>query len=164
VSSSTRIPIVMDALADQLRQRPGLQQLAVAGIAWKGPVPIDVGFPPQGPRALHIWIDGDVEEWEQSWANTGIAGIAPRDELFTLTVNHAVSLMADTFVKVRDLAVVMADELASLLVDDFSIAGTAEMAQITGGTLSEGVLSDGQRECLIEQKLRIRTYIPAELG
>lgn len=155
---TSRVGQVQDTFAEQLRARPGLQTLETE-MQVKGPVPVDVGWPEGQLRAVHVWIDGAIDDWEEEWSTTGQAGPAAKDESFTLTVNIAVTLKAKTYAPLRDVALAIASQVELQLHEDFQIGGTAKYASVVGGALVEGVLTDGTRQVLIERRVQVRTHL-----
>lgn len=150
----TQIPAVLGALKTALAARPAY---AVEN------VPVDLGWPSPEPKSRHVWIDGSVDSWEQTWLTTpqGDTGYAPSfEESFTVTVNVLWSVVRAAFEDLMAGGFAMAGEIDQVVVDDFTIGGTADVARPVGGEFNEDYTPDRGRRILIVRRIEVQTSWP----
>lgn len=131
---TSRIPAAMDALEAMLIARNILDSQG-------NRVPIDVGWPNDGPQREHIWVSGGVRDWEQEQEVTGDMATADREEKFTLEVVILV-VQRDTYKAARDRVFLIYGEVEQALRAGFTLSGAAFEAEISKTELSEGVRNE----------------------
>lgn len=104
------------------------------------------GLPAGRPSERHIWIDEQVDNWEQAIRASGTP--AARDETFRLTVYVYSRRTGATAAEVRAEVKGAADVVADLVGQAPFLGGAVLYAEITGGRY-EGAFADAagtQRE------------------
>lgn len=162
---STMIPAVLRAFHEELAARPGLLAFATDGVA-PTKVPVDLGWPTGGPQARHVWIDGSVSDWVSEWITTatGADGTVAYDERFTVTVNVLWSTPRAEFAQLLDETFALVAEVDQQLLDDFTLAGTADLASLIGGDFAEDVTAEGGRRLFVERRIAVTTSWPRTDG
>lgn len=138
--TTTRWPAAQDGLKTLLAARAGLDG-----------VPVDVGYPKGGPKREHLWITGEVEDWNQEWETTAVAN-APVRERFTLILEVYVIKRGASFDDVRSRLLELVGEAEATVRADFTLNGAVAVATLAGGRIQEGVL-EGQREMHAEVRI-----------
>jgi hypothetical protein len=149
---TTQVPVVLQALHEQLAARPTLLARGV---------PVDLGWPTGGPQPRHLWLDGSIEDWSEEWLNTVAAvGPTPKEERFTITANLLWGTAEAEFVPLMLEAFDVAGEVDRQVQEDFTIGGTVDESNITGGEFGEDYATEGGRRILITRRIAVRTDWP----
>jgi hypothetical protein len=124
-----------------------------------GPMPISVGAPPGGPQAEHVWIEGGVDDWAQTWETTGLAASAAREERYTVSVYVLILRAGDDYKAPRDKCFAVAAALEEALRGDPALAGSgAFQAELSSGAFGEAIV-DGARYVALEIRVAVLAYL-----
>lgn len=143
MATTSRIGAAEDALTTILKARPGLSGVSVS-----------TGYPVPTPEPEHIWVGGQVDEWEQSNVTTD----PDREERFTMQVKVVVLQAEDRYTVVRDRALVLIAEVEGAVRDNPRLAGTVWEAQVASGSLDEFVSDEG-RGVGATVKIEVRSFL-----
>lgn len=100
-------------------------------------VPVHVGWPPGNPNWEHVWISGDVDDWERRWPVTMTQTSAVVDERYTLRVNITTSTSSDAYSVLRDRLIALATAVDNAIRADVTLAGTVSFARVERIGLNE---------------------------
>lgn len=155
---TTKVGVVQDALAEHIKEAPDVAGTkAVVAVGWPGG---------NQPDEL-VMIEGEVEDWTQTWATSGQAGLAAVDETFTLTVLVYVRRgVAGTYTEVRNRVVELIAAVQHAVRTDHTLDGAAALVVVGGGKSGrwvEGVEAKG-RSIAVEIPIACTTYLTPTAG
>jgi hypothetical protein len=131
--TTSKLGLAQDKLKELLAGRAGL-----AGVK------VDLGEPGVF-ESEHLWVDDRVENWTQSWAESGPltgADAAEREEHFTLRVHAQKSLLGDNFAKARDRVLVIVAEVEKLMRENERLDATLFSSEWSAGGIARGKTQD----------------------
>lgn len=125
----TRLFAAQDALLAALR----------ASLA--GGVPVTLGAPAE-KQQTHVWVSGDVDQWEQNYRTSGLGA---KDESFVLQVEALVMRNAPDYATPRARMQTLIEEIEAAITANPTLDGTVMLAQVERITMDEGVTDERQR-------------------
>ena len=106
-----------------------------------GGVPITLGAPAD-KQQTHVWVSGDVDQWEQNFRTSGLGA---KDESFVLQVEALVMRNSSDYATPRARMQTLIDEIEQAVSADHTLGGSVMLAQIERITMDEGVTDERQR-------------------
>lgn len=114
---------------------------AVAAALPQG-VPCDVGYPPGGPQADHVWVSAEAE----CQLDVAEATARQRLERGTVTVHVLCTRIARDCGVARDAALTLAAAAEGAIASDPTLGGLVWLARVVSVKGEEAVLDDRQRQ------------------
>lgn len=104
-------------------------------------VPVELGTP-LTVKPEHIWISGEVQDWNQEYT---VSGLRQKDENFTLRICIAVQHLGLSYIKVRDRAKELGDIIENSIHADYTLGGAVMLSKTRGAVLEEALVGDKTR-------------------
>lgn len=135
-------------------------------LAGKGrlvPTPVCAGYPDGGPNDEHIFTLGLVDDWDQEFDTSAgnVSGqiIGSKNESYTLRARILTRANTkDGYRAARDRALALLGALEDTCRTNFTLTGTCQLAQLTGGIFVEQ-LESNHRDVGIEARIRIVAWL-----
>lgn len=119
----------------------------------------DYGLPPRRDE-LHIWVDEEIEEWNQGPDTSGLVG---RDEGYHLAVYIYARQTGASAAEIRDEIKVAAGVVADVIGSQPFLGGVVQYAQHVSGTY-EGAFADDSgrvREGVLKMVIACQAHVGA---
>lgn len=138
------------------------QDALVAALQADGVLPgwtVDYGIPFVSPQDKHVWIDEEVDGWEQKLSGTG--GATTREESFRLTAFVYHRMTDATALEIRTTVKAAADAIADVVTGSPHLSATVLFAEVVGGAYEGGFFDpDGRvREGLLRINIGCTAYL-----
>lgn len=118
-------------------------------------VQVGLGRPAQD-QDENVWVSGELTVWDSEYR---VSGLGAKDETFTLQVSVLVTRLGGDYSKtrnrVRDLGQIVEDVIAA----NPTLSGTVELAQFTGGRVSESMVDERRRAVIMTMDVDCRAWL-----
>ena len=104
-------------------------------------VAVELGTPTQ-VKDEHVWISGEVNDWDQSYT---VSGLRQKDERYSIRICIAVQRLGLNYAAVRDRAKAIGDLIEDAIHDDYTLGGVVMLSQIKPASLEEALVGDKKR-------------------
>lgn len=117
-------------------------------------VSVFIGAPAR-PQDECIWVSGEVDDWNQTFALTGLKA---KDEIFTLRV-HCLTTRIGEYVDARDRAKTLGEIVEDAVSADYTLGGTVQLAEVSGAVLEEAMVDERRRQALLTLLVKCRAWV-----
>lgn len=105
-------------------------------------VPVDVGYPPGGPQADHVWVSGDADCRYQELDSVP----AHRTEHGTVRVHVLCTRIARTLDVARDECLSLAARVEQAIAADLTLGGAVDWSRVESVEGKEGAADERTRQ------------------
>ena len=142
---------VQDAVLDLLKTALGADPSTAK-------IPVDLGTPLKFTTTENVWISGEVQEWDQTYA---VSGLAAKDESFTIRVCIVAQKLGVAYAPLRDRVRTIGSIIENAIHSDPQLDGLVQLAQVKPNTLEEGLVGDNKRAVGLNLDVEISAWLNA---